>query len=345
MTLAVSDPRVAARIPRWYGFNLQAKAEPPGGYLEADFALMAEWGFGFARLPLSYWTWGGRDDWFRIDEGALAEIDRAVEYGRQYGIHINLNFHRLPGYCVNGREQEPADLFAAGEARGRALKAAVFHWQYFARRYKGIPNDRLSFDLINEPPLGLPEESYAEVIRALVAGIREIDPGRLIFVDGLDLGQTPAMSLADPGLVQSTRGYLPKAVSHYKASWVPRGEFETFGPPSWPLRDDAGRLWDREVLRQEYLEKWRPLVEMGVQVHVGEWGVYNRTPHEVALAWMEDCLSLWQEAGWGHALWQLRGPFGVLDSERRDVRYENYRGHKLDRRMLETIRGHILPVP
>ncbi len=79
---------------------------------EFDFATMVEWGFDFARLPLSYWVWGNRDDWSVIREGPLKEIDHAVDRGRQYGIHINLNFHRIPGYCINGRELETADLFS-----------------------------------------------------------------------------------------------------------------------------------------------------------------------------------------------------------------------------------------
>jgi hypothetical protein len=58
-------------------------------------------------------------------------------------------------------------------------------------------------------------------------------------------------------------------------------------------------------------------VDRGAAVHVGEWGVLNKTPHEVTLAWMEDCLSLWKEAGWGFALWNLRGPFGVLEANGR----------------------------
>ena len=58
----------AAHIPRWRGFNLQAKfgwpEHPYDGpaFDEFDFATMAEWGFDFARFPLSYWTWGSRDD-------------------------------------------------------------------------------------------------------------------------------------------------------------------------------------------------------------------------------------------------------------------------------------------
>jgi endoglucanase len=341
----------ARSLPRWRGFNLQGRFGWPGrpyngpAYEESDFATIAEWGFDFARLPLWYWTWGSRDDWSVIREEPLRQIDRAVELGRQYGVHVNLNFHRIPGYCINGREQEPADLFSGRQAeRAKALDAAVFHWTSVAKRYKGVPSRELSFDLINEPPWVKPYEGYLveryeEIVGALVAGIRAVDPDRLILADGLNLGQTPVLGLADLGVAQSTRGYLPKAVSHYTATWVPKEEFETFNPPTWPLKDDKGNLWDRSRLKRALIETWQPLVDKGVGVHVGEWGVFNQTPHDVALAWMSDCLSLWKEAGWGWALWNLRGDFGVLDSGRKDVSYEEFKGRKLDRKMLELLRA------
>ena len=59
----------------------------------------------------------------------------------------------------------------------------------------------------------------------------------------------------------------------------------------------------------------------------------------VALAWMSDCLAVWREVNWGNALWNLRGDFGILDSGRKDVSYENFRGHQLDRKMLELLRN------
>jgi endoglucanase len=55
---------------------------------------------------------------------------------------------------------------------------------------------------------------------------------------------------------------------------------------------------------------------------------------------MKDSLSLWHDAGWGFAMWNLRGSFGVLDSERTDVKYESYKGHQLDRRMLDLMRQY-----
>lgn len=93
---------------------------------------------------------------------------------------------------------------------------------------------------------------------------------------------------------------------------------------------------DRHSLEEIYAP-WREIEAQGAGVIVGEWGVYNHTPHDVALAWMDDCLDIWKKAGWGWALWNLRGEFGILDSNRADVKYEDYLGHRLDRKMLEHL--------
>jgi endoglucanase len=39
-------------------------------------------------------------------------------------------------------------------------------------------------------------------------------------------------------------------------------------------------------------------------------------------------------------LWNFRGGFGILDSGRADVAYEDWRGHRLDREYLELLRSH-----
>ena len=54
---------------------------------------------------------------------------------------------------------------------------------------------------------------------------------------------------------------------------------------------------------------------------------------------MRDGLELWKGAGWGRALWNFRGSFGILDSGRKDVAYEDFKGYTLDRKMLELLRS------
>ncbi|HKI31414.1 MAG TPA: cellulase family glycosylhydrolase [Gemmataceae bacterium] len=323
----------AAKLPRWRGFNLLEKftAQKNAAFVEADFAWLAEWGFNFVRLPLSYHCWSDPKDWKRVREPVLKEIDQALDFGRQYRVHVNLNFHRAPGYCVNP-PAEPMDLWADERAR----EACAYHWGRFAQRYKGVANTRLSFDLLNEPGK-VPEETYVRVVRRLVEAIREEDPRCLIIADGLEWGTKPVTGLAELKIAQSTRGYDPMEVSHYKASWV-KGS-DRWPEPTWPLEGPKGEKWDRDWLRRRRIEPWQALERKGVGVHVGEWGAHQDTPHQAVLAWMRDGLELWKEAGWGWALWNFRGSFGILDSGRRDVAYEEFKGHKLDRKMLELLRS------
>jgi endoglucanase len=319
------------KLPRWRGFNLLEKFTLAGNkpYVETDFDWMKEWGFDFVRLPMDYRCWTDPADPYKLIESSLKEIDAAVKYGRDRGIHVSLNFHRAPGYCVNP-PKEPLDLWSDAEA----LKQCRHHWATFARRYKGIPSADMSFDLVNEPA-DMPAEPYARVAKELVAAIRAEDPDRLVIADGLRWGTKPVPELAPLKIAQSTRGYTPMPISHFRASWI--NGSDTWPTPTWPLT--GSDPWDKERLRRDMIAPWKALEQQGVGVHVGEWGAFQHTPHPVALAWMKDQLSLWKEAGWGWALWNFRGSFGILDSSREDVKYEPFRGHQLDRKMLELLRS------
>ncbi|QKZ14620.1 glycoside hydrolase family 5 protein [Spirosoma sp. KUDC1026] len=335
---SLPDPK-PGNLPRWRGFNLLEKfvagstgPEPEGPYQERDFEWIANWDFNFVRLPMSYQCWATPDPkhWTKINERVLREVDQAVDYGKQYKLHVNLNLHRIPGYCVNP-PAEPLNLWTDEQA----LEAAVFHWKHLAERYKGRPNREVSFDLINEPNTN--EASYVRVVTALVEGIRSVDPERLIIVDGLQYGNQPVPQLAKLKLAQSTRGYLPMNVSHYGASWVPT--LSDAPPPTWPA-NWMNVTWNAETLRKVAISPWQKLEKEGVGVHVGEWGCFNKTPHDVALRWMEDQLRLWKKAGWGWALWNFRGAFGILNSDRADVTYKNYQGEQLDEKMLKLLQNY-----
>jgi endoglucanase len=323
-----------ARLPRWRGFNLLEKFNHNRNlhFVETDFEWIAELGFDFVRLPMSYRCWTDSADWMKLQVQGLKEVDEAVEWGRKHRVHVNLNLHRAPGYCVNP-PAEPRDLWSDEEA----LRVCAFHWAHFAKRYRGIPNRELSFDLLNEPK-DIPAATYVPVVTRLVEAIREQDPERLIIADGLRWGNNPVPELASLQIAQSTRGYQPFQLTHWKASWV--NGSDAWPEPSWPMHPGGKNESNRERLRREQIEPWQELQRQGVGVHVGEWGAYRFTPHTVVLSWMRDCQELWREAGWGWALWNFRGDFGVLDSKRIDVIYEDWRGHKLDRAMLELLQAH-----
>jgi hypothetical protein len=222
-------PASYQKLPRWRGFNLLEKfncSRERKPYLEEDFRLIAKLGFDFVRLPMDYRCWTAAGHWERFDEAALRDIDQAVAWGGRYGLHILLDFHRAPGYTV-AKPSEAKSLWTDAQAQ----RVCAQHWAMFARRYKGIPNERLSFNLLNEPPQIEPKV-YTEVIRRLASAIRAEDPNRLIIADGLSWGTVPVPQLRALHVAEATRGYAPMQLSHYQAKWTGG---ERFPLPSWPL--------------------------------------------------------------------------------------------------------------
>ncbi|WP_438479327.1 glycoside hydrolase family 5 protein [Oleiharenicola lentus] len=337
---------IPAAPPRWRGFNLcemfitradprwtDMTISPRGQFDENHFRWIAEWGFNFVRLPLSYRWWSTPVAPNTIDEAAFVAIDQAVAWAQRYGLHLSLNLHHVPGYCINEGSRdtfmppEPFNLWQDAAAR----ECFIRHWEFIARRYRGISSKSLSFDLVNEPSR-CTREAHELVIRSTVEAIRKIEPARLIVIDGLRWGNDPLPELADLGVVQSCRGYMPAELTHYRAWWA--GEHSSV--PTWPLKRADGTIVDRAALARE-LAPWFDLKKSGITVHAGELGCYHHTPHAVFLAWLDDLLSVFSEQDIGWGLWNFRGSFGLLDSGRTDVTYEDWHGCKLDRKLLNLL--------
>ena len=331
---AKGTPAVGAKklsIPHWRGFNLldmftmRSKAD----YSEDDFRWIRDWGFNFVRLPMCYRLWIVDGDDYKLNEAMLAKLDRAVDLGNKYGIHLCMNFHRGPGYSVNREFTEPHNLWKDKSA----LDAFVFHWTMIAKRYKGISKDKISFNLINEPrddnnPKHMTRDDHERVMRTTVKAIRQVSPDRMISIDGLAWSRKTCPELNDLGIIQSTRAYEPMSISHCKASWV---NYKDYPDPAWP-----GNGWDRKRLEAHY-KPWIDLRKQGFAVHCGEGGTHNKTPHNITLAWLREVLDILKTNDIGYAIWNFRGSFGIMDSDRTDVAYEDYHGHKLDRKMLNLL--------
>ena len=334
------------KLPRWRGFNLLEKFQDKPDELtaiapiwsynnqpfqESDFRMISEWGFDFVRLPMSYKCWVREDNPTIFREEILKDIDLAVAWGKKYGIHVCLNFHRAPGWCITPPKEDKSIW-----DNDSVLNVCATHWAMFAKRYKGIPNSQLSFDLLNEPNTS--PEKYYKVVKRLCEAIRAADPNRLIICDGNNVGVMPTPELIPLKVAQSGRAYAPAFISHYKTTWAGMPDLNYI--PTWPGYDPVNNeYWDKKTLA-EYFVSWITFKNRNVGVHIGEWGVFNRTSKQTTLAFMEDVLSILKENDLGWALWNFRGTFGVLDSNRADVVYEDYQGHRLDRDMLTLLQKY-----
>jgi aryl-phospho-beta-D-glucosidase BglC (GH1 family) len=356
--LSSFSPLPKNKLPRWKGFNLLDFFSPnPANSRPAttkdNLQWMQDWGFDFVRIPIAYPNYLNFDrsknitpeDVYKIDEKAVERIDALVAMAHQYNMHVSLNLHRAPGYCINAGFYEPYNLWK-DEA---ALEAFNFHWNMWAKRYKNISNKKISFDLVNEPSMRedmndqhskrgpVPGDIYRKVAKAAAEAIRKENKDHLVIADGNSGGSVVIPELTDLDIAQSCRGYYPGAISHYKAPWANKDP-ENLPDPKWPGQI-GDTYWDRSKLEKFY-QPWIDLVNKGVGVHCGECGCWKKTPHNVFLAWFGDVLDILSKNNIGFAVWEFSGDFGILNSGRTDVAYEDWHGQKLDRKFLEVLMKH-----
>jgi len=359
-TFGIKPAVIKNQLPRWKGFNLLDFFSPvPGSSkgtnstTEDDFKWMADWGFDFVRVPMAYPRYLSFDrskdirveDVYKTDPQVLDQIDQLVFLAHKHGLHVSLNLHRGPGYCINAGFHEPFNLWKDKAAQD----AFSFHWAMWAERYKDIPSEKLSFDLLNEPAYIedmndqfakkslVPGEIYHKVAEVASKSIRSVSPDRLIIADGNSGGNYVIPELIDLNISQSCRGYWPGLVSHYQAPWVWKDPAQAT-KPVWPGTID-GKKYGRQEL-EDFYKPWIDLVGKGVGVHCGECGCWKKTPHEIFLAWFGDVVDILTKNGIGYALWNFRGDFGILDSGREDVNYTDWYGHKLDNKLLDLLKRY-----
>ncbi len=319
-------------LPKWKGFNLLDFFSPNpkrayGGTTEEDFEWMSDWGFDFVRIPMAYPAYLEfdrkrditPDEVYQISEEALEQVDVLVSMAHKYNMHVSLNLHRAPGYCINAGFHEPYNLWKDEAAQ----QAFYWHWSMWAKRYKNISRERISFDLLNEPAMIddmnnqhaaktiVPGATYANVAEAAARAIWKENPDHLVIADGNEVGSKVIPEIAHLPIAQSCRGYYPGIISHYKAPWAMK-DFDDLPPLKYP-----GQVGDQYLSREmleKFYEPWIKLARSGTGVHCGECGCYIETPHEIFLAWFGDVLDILGSNGIGFALWNFRGSFGILDS-------------------------------
>lgn len=349
------ETKVKNKLPKWKGFNLTDffspdPLRPRRTTTDEQLKWMRDWGFDFIRLPMAYPYYLKFDrsrpikpeEVYQIDEEMVERIDKLVQMAHKHNLHVSLNLHRAPGYCINAGFNEPYNLWKDQEAQN----AFYHHWNFWAKRYKNVSNKKISFDLLNEPAMredmndqhskssAIPGELYREVARSAAEAIWKENISHLVIADGNKVGNDPTPELANLNIAQSCRGYYPGIISHYKAPWANK-EPDKLPVPVYP--GQVGNQYLNREMLEKYYQPWIDLMKSGVGVHCGECGAWNKTPHDVFLAWFGDVLNILSTNGIGFALWEYVGDFGILNSGRTDVAYEDWYGYKLDRKLLTLL--------
>lgn len=232
------------KLPEWRGLNLINKMKNFTFYTntvmfaEQDVKNISEWGFNFIRVPLNYYTICKSGDEPTVDMVHLTNIDNLVKWGIKYKVHICFDAHTLPGYGASVDLNNTKPDFFDNEQK-QNLAAEFF--SMLARRYADLPNNALSFNLLNEPQ-NTTKEAYIKAVVKLSSAIRTVTPDRLLFADGwLDkdwhVAAVPLKEIADMGIVQSMHYYHP---DFFTFALFNNGGYAL---QSWPFPYVNGWIW------------------------------------------------------------------------------------------------------
>lgn len=165
-------------LPDWHGFAYEFLATPTVNddryFIEEDIKQLADLGFNYVRLHYSYLNFVDKDV-KTANRYVLQNLDRVIEWGAKYGVHINVVIYELPGTRDNVMKDE------------KKYKQGIKIWEMMGKYYAGISSNVLSFNLLNEPDLIniFNQTEYASYVNDITAAIRKHDKSRAILSDGM----------------------------------------------------------------------------------------------------------------------------------------------------------------
>ena len=152
---------------------------------EDDIRFIKSVGFNMVRVPL-HWRLFMTEDGVVSGEG-WALLDRVVGWAAASGLYVVPDLHAAPGGQTGiNHDDGPGYPLMFYVPRDRDLTVKL--WRAVAERYSGNPTI-LGYDILNEPIAPYHEVATLNArlepfYKRATAAIREVDPGRIVFLAG-----------------------------------------------------------------------------------------------------------------------------------------------------------------
>ncbi|MFA9464712.1 MAG: glycoside hydrolase family 5 protein [Velocimicrobium sp.] len=235
------------KLPAWNGVTTANKGAASRGALfnnldrnfhEAEIKFLSNNGFNMVRVQFSFSTLNAPDfPKGKVNERQLEELDRLIEWGIQYNVHIDL--------CMEGQpemaNQWPNEIQTGNLFKNKTKQKNVLdYWKMLSKRYADIPNKYLSFNLMNEPEAES-DEAYTKVFTPIVNAIWEECKDRVVIAD-VDSNTMTGEGLAKLGVALSYHFYEPNSICYYGLDFFEENFPQIKKAPSWPLLYLPGTL-------------------------------------------------------------------------------------------------------
>ncbi len=253
----------SAGLPVGTCINMGNSLEPPqegewGGsnISQADFARIKAAGFDTVRIPVRWHNKSMNTPPYTVDPEWMARVVEVVDWALEADLNVILNSHHFdPIYDDPGA-------------------VSVWHgavWTQIATRFADRREDKLWFELENEPHNNLDHSNLLETLAPALAAVRASNPTRPVIYGGENwsgIDSLATLPLPDDANVYPTFHYYdPFEFTHQGASWT--------APNIPPPGRKFGNVADRQQLAGA-VEKVRAYIaRTGKVPFMGETGAYD----------------------------------------------------------------------
>lgn len=169
-TLDVTDP--------WHCTHPPFAGRPDAKWV---FESVAAAGFDWARIPTHWDCHVAKTAPFAVDPAFMAQLNTTVGWALTHGLRVMVNTHHENSW-VEGAWNSTANSTKAKIAV--ALPRLVAIWDQIATHFSSFPDDRLVFELFNEPK-AMTVVELNTMNNALLPVIRRTNPTRQVHLGGL----------------------------------------------------------------------------------------------------------------------------------------------------------------
>ena len=180
-------------LPNWRGCNISYCSMFAGAlcycpddiFVESNLDYLKDLGVNYVHLYLTWSYFQGPDHTFdnKVNLSRLEQLDEIISWCMERDIHIQLVFNDVPNLDYNN--QDISEWFAACSTVFTDIDTrnnVIAFWRMLSKRYADIPNNYLSFNLMNEcSPIN--EARYEWALGAAALAIWEESPGRVVVAD------------------------------------------------------------------------------------------------------------------------------------------------------------------
>lgn len=282
-------------------------AHPSRAFYESDIRYLAENGFNFTRVQFGLATLTYPDhlnsaDYVNLNE--LKSLDELVTWGMKYGVHIQLANFSIPGRGNEGYfngELYTDDQYYPTEKEWETLKQ---YWVMIATRYKDIPSDYLTFDLMNEwhPDNNGKLSDFTKHWSEIIAAIHQVDPNRVLCAS-FDSDLNAAKAIAKLGVCIEYHAYIPRDLT---------ANDDNSEKKTWPYTDSKGKKWTINDVWDDIQPFYNLAKQSNVGFMISEWDIWSKCPENTVVSYTRDMVKMFADHNLAWCQFELSGPKNII---------------------------------